>query len=71
MFGEGISDLMCFHSVAVEFITFTFVGVTPVPLISSCENTRTVSAPEIFHFHDDSNSRLCEICSGSWLGGVR
>lgn len=41
---------MCFHSVAVEFITFTFVGVTQSSHFI-IQNTQAVTAPEIFHFH--------------------
>lgn len=61
MFGKGIFGLMCFHSVAVEFITFTFVGVTPSPHFI-IKNTQAVSAPEMFHFHEDSCSLQCKIC---------
>lgn len=64
MFGKGIFGLMCFHSVAGEFITFTFVGVTPSPYFI-IKNTQAVSALEIFHFHEDSHWLQCEICSGS------
>ncbi len=61
MFGEGIFGLMCFHSVAVEFITFTFVGVTPSPHFI-IKNTQAVSALEIFLFHEDCYSLQCKIC---------
>ncbi len=43
MFGKGLFGLMCFLSLTVEFITFTFVGVTPSPHFI-IENTRAVSA---------------------------
>lgn len=56
MFGEGILGLMCFHNVTVEFITFTFVGVTLSPHFF-IKNTHAASAPEIFHFHGDCYSQ--------------
>lgn len=52
MFGEGIFGVMCFHSAAVEFITFTFVGVAPSPRFI-IKNTQTVAA----NFSDFSFSR--------------
>lgn len=61
MFGKGIFGLMCFHSIAVKFITFTFVGVTSSPHFI-IKNTQAVSAPEIFHLHEDSCSLQCKIC---------
>lgn len=49
MFGKGIFGLMCFRSVDVKFITFTFVGVTPPPHFI-IKNTQAVPAVEIFSF---------------------
>lgn len=67
---RGFFSLMCFHWVAVEFITFTYVGVTPLARFI-IENTRAVSAAQPFHFHEDSRSLQCEICSGGDPNGVR
>lgn len=64
MFGKGIFSLMCFYRAAVEFITFTFVGVAPSAHFIIW-NTQAASAPQIFHFHEDSSSLLCKIHSGS------
>lgn len=41
---------MCFRSVTVEFITFTFVGVTAPPHFFG---TNTHAAPESFHFSEE------------------
>lgn len=50
MFGKVIFGLMCFHSVTVEFITFTLVGVILSPY-SFTENTWAALLRRLFIFN--------------------